>query len=71
MKPTYLLDTHAFLWAYSGSPLLSSDALNTISDSGTKKFLSVASIWEISIKINNGKIQFTDPFSTLKIKFAH
>jgi PIN domain nuclease of toxin-antitoxin system len=65
MGLSYLLDTHAFLWAYSGSDRLSSQALAIISDPKKKKILSIASIWEVSIKINNGKIQFTDPFKNV------
>jgi PIN domain nuclease of toxin-antitoxin system len=65
MRPHYLLDTHAFIWAYSGSERLSPAALNIIQNPDFKKTLSIASIWEISIKINNKKIQFADPFKTV------
>ena len=52
-----LLDTHIFLWAFRKPHLLSKSALNL--------FLSVASIWEIQIKADIGKLKFEQPFSEI------
>jgi PIN domain nuclease of toxin-antitoxin system len=49
-----LLDTHAFLWYYSGSSELSQNAKNTILLPENDFFVSIASLWEIAIKNSNG-----------------
>jgi PIN domain nuclease of toxin-antitoxin system len=51
-----LLDTHAFLWFIQGSQNLSATARNLIEDQGNQKLLSIASLWEMSIKVSIGKL---------------
>lgn len=51
-----LLDTHTFLWFIEGSPNLSNVARNLIEDQNNQRFLSIASLWEMSIKISRGKL---------------
>ncbi len=51
-----LLDTHAFLWFIQGSQNLSETARNLIEDPENQKLLSIASLWEISIKVSIGKL---------------
>ena len=50
-----LLDTHVALWAITDSPRLSLDAKRLITAERTNVFVSVASLWEISIKHSLGK----------------
>jgi PIN domain nuclease of toxin-antitoxin system len=50
-----LLDTHAWLWFHLGDPQLSPTARQQILDPANAKFVSPASVWEISIKISLGK----------------
>ncbi len=52
-----LLDTHAFLWALSGSNRLSKKAKEAYLDNGNKLFFSAVSYWEIGIKISIGKLE--------------
>ncbi|SCC92914.1 conserved hypothetical protein [Thiomonas sp. X19] len=54
-----LLDTHIFLWAVAGSPLLKAPARRLI-ESADEVYVSAASIWEVAIKARLGKIE-TDP----------
>ena len=54
-----LLDTHVFLWAVAGSPLLRPSARQRI-ESADAVYVSSASIWEIAIKARLGKID-ADP----------
>ncbi|MCW7540037.1 type II toxin-antitoxin system VapC family toxin [Aquabacterium sp. A7-Y] len=54
-----LLDTHIFLWAVAGSPLLKPPARHII-ESADAVYVSAASIWEIAIKARLGKIE-ADP----------
>jgi PIN domain nuclease of toxin-antitoxin system len=60
----FLLDTHAFLWYLLGNPNLGSKAKEAI-DTKTDLYFSIASLWEISIKINIGKLQLNRPFEDL------
>jgi PIN domain nuclease of toxin-antitoxin system len=57
-----LLDTHAFLWFVEGSPQLGTLARQRIEDPATTNFLSIASIWEMAIKVSLGKLSLRQPF---------
>ena len=61
----FLLDTHTFLWFIMGSPNLSAPARALIEDAVNAKFLSVASLWEIAIKLSIGKLTLSAPFDVL------
>ena len=52
---TLLLDTHTFLWFVNDSPELSQTASNLL-ESEKDLFVSVASLWEIAIKVNLKKL---------------
>ena len=60
-----LLDTHSFLWFVSGNPQISSSARMLIEDVSNQPFLSVASLWEMAIKMSLGKLSLGQPFETL------
>lgn len=53
----YLLDTHTLLWAVDGSKKLPNHLKDTISDKSNLCFVSIASIWEISIKFSLGRLK--------------
>ena len=46
-----LLDSHAFLWHADGDQRMSAHATSLLIDSANELFLSVASLWEIAIKV--------------------
>ena len=48
------------IWYYEGSPRLSAKALNTIGNGSNKLYISIASFWEMAIKIGNGKMELTN-----------
>jgi PIN domain nuclease of toxin-antitoxin system len=50
-----LLDTHAFLWFIANDRRLSSQAQSLIQEAGNRRFLSMASLWEIAIKVSLGE----------------
>ncbi|HEY9813305.1 MAG TPA: type II toxin-antitoxin system VapC family toxin [Candidatus Sericytochromatia bacterium] len=52
-----LLDTHTFLWFIAGSLNLSDTARNLIQEQENQKFLSIAGLWEMSIKASIGKLE--------------
>jgi PIN domain nuclease of toxin-antitoxin system len=51
-----LLDTHTFLWFVAGSNELSQTAKLAIQNPQNEKFVSMASLWEMSIKTSLGKL---------------
>jgi PIN domain nuclease of toxin-antitoxin system len=59
-----ILDTHAFLWFVDDNPRLSDTARVLIEAEDTQPFLSMASLWEIAIKISVGKLRLKQPFET-------
>jgi PIN domain nuclease of toxin-antitoxin system len=54
-----LLDTSTFLWGLSAPEKLSLAARNVVASS--ERFLSVASIWEVLIKVRIGKLPLPVP----------
>lgn len=56
-----LVDSHALLWFLAGDSNLSNPARTAI-ESGGGGFVSMASLWEISIKASLGKLHLTKPF---------
>ena len=53
----FLLDTHGLLWLIQGDLQLSERARAVISNDANQLYFSVASIWEIAIKLNIGKLK--------------
>ncbi len=60
-----LLDTHTLLWFLRDDPLLSIAAKSFIEDSQNRKLVSVASCWEISIKVGLRKLDLAETSRTL------
>ncbi len=52
----FLLDTHTFLWFVAGDKQLPPTVRDKIKDIKQHCFLSVASLWEITIKFQIGKL---------------
>jgi len=52
-----LLDTHTFLWFVSGDKQLPEKIKNKILDINEPCYISIASLWEITIKIQIGKLK--------------
>lgn len=79
-----LLDTHIFLWFVNDDLKLGDDLKGLIEDESNSSFLSVASLWEMSIKYNLGKLTLAPSYEEfvekevrqssiiiLKIKLEH
>jgi PIN domain nuclease of toxin-antitoxin system len=56
-----LLDTHAFLWWVDGSPRLSKRARAAIGRPGEQVVVSLASCWEMAIKVSLGRLKLAAP----------
>ena len=79
----YLIDTHTFLWFSEGASEISSTAKQLIIDKNNEIFISIASLWEISIKTALNKLTIAGAYELiiedviqndmeiLPINFAH
>ncbi len=61
-----LLDTHAFLWYFQDSDRISFEVTAILESPVNKLNLSIASLWEISIKMGLGKLNLPVPFYELQ-----
>ncbi|MEI6389310.1 MAG: type II toxin-antitoxin system VapC family toxin [Spirochaetota bacterium] len=55
-----LLDTNVFLWILTDDVRLSASARRLYLDDSNQLFLSMASLWEMFIKIGTGKLEIAD-----------
>ena len=58
-----LIDTHILIWFLEGNKSLSKPRRQIISDSQNDVFVSIASLWEIAVKISLGKLTLAQPFA--------
>lgn len=63
-----LLDTHTFLWHANGDPQMSTAATHHLTDATNELFLSIASIWEIAIKVGLGKLVLSNSYNDFMIQ---
>ncbi len=59
----FLLDTHAFLWFIEGNARLSNTGKDYIEDQSHDLLLSIASLWQMAVKISLGKLDLPQPFA--------
>jgi len=57
-----LLDTHTLIWFLNGDEKLPDNVRDAIENPNNSKIVSIASIWEISIKISLDKFRFPNGF---------
>lgn len=62
----YLIDTHIFIWFVENSNKLSRAAKSIIEDKDNEIYISIASLWEISIKTAIGKLQIKGTFDSIE-----
>jgi PIN domain nuclease of toxin-antitoxin system len=55
-----LVDTHAILWWLAGDKRLSRPAKRILEDPANRRWVSVASLWEIAIKMSTGRLTTQD-----------
>ncbi len=60
-----LLDTHTFIWFIEGNENLSDYARGLIELSDNQRFLSIVSLWEMTIKKSIGKLELYMDIQTL------
>ncbi len=59
-----LLDTHTFLWHADGDPRMSPAATALLIDPASELFLSMATLWEIAIKVGLKKLVLSSPYAS-------
>lgn len=70
MDSSYLLDTHALLWFLNGDEQLSLKARMAVADPQNRCFISMASLWEIAIKMKLGKLDLQFDLQALSVHLA-
>jgi PIN domain nuclease of toxin-antitoxin system len=60
-----LLDTHVFIWWADQQESLSATVLSALKDEANELVLSVASVWEMQIKFQLGKLTLSRPLKEL------
>tara|TARA_B100000745_G_C20105037_1_gene378120 strand:+ start:750 stop:1145 length:396 start_codon:yes stop_codon:yes gene_type:complete len=60
-----LLDTHAFIWFDEQPDKLSQPAIDALMNENNQLYLSIASVWEMQIKIQLEKLQLKGPLKRL------
>ena len=58
-----LIDTHVLIWFLEGNKSLSKPHRQIISDSQNDVLVSIASLWEIAVKISLGKLTLAKPLA--------
>jgi PIN domain nuclease of toxin-antitoxin system len=57
-----LLDTHTIVWSSENPARLSAPALAAVQDPANDRVMSAATIWEVSIKVGQGKMALSLPY---------
>jgi PIN domain nuclease of toxin-antitoxin system len=65
-----LFDTHLVIWALEGSERLPREARALMQQDVHEHFVSVVSVWEISLKVRLGKLALSAPMSELEALLA-
>ncbi|MDP3913466.1 MAG: type II toxin-antitoxin system VapC family toxin [Bacteroidota bacterium] len=60
-----LLDTHALIWFINGDNQLPDKSVNLIRNLENKCFVSIATVWEIAIKLSLGKLDLNGGFDEI------
>jgi PIN domain nuclease of toxin-antitoxin system len=63
-----LIDSHAFIWWRDGSRALGPAASNAISDPSNEVLISIAGLWELTIKEASGKLTLPTDLETMVVE---
>ncbi|MCO6458706.1 MAG: type II toxin-antitoxin system VapC family toxin [Pirellulaceae bacterium] len=58
----FLVDAHTLLWSQDDTTRLSAVATTTLTDPAHDRLVSIATVWEIWIKVAIGKLGLSKPF---------
>ena len=57
-----LLDTHTVIWSMDNPTKLSRPAVEALENESNERLISIATVWELSIKVQLGKLALSRPF---------
>jgi PIN domain nuclease of toxin-antitoxin system len=57
-----ILDTHAIFWSLEEPSRVSAVAMIAMADSANDRLLSAATVWELAIKVGQGKLTLSLPY---------
>ncbi|MEL6460606.1 MAG: type II toxin-antitoxin system VapC family toxin [Cyanobacteria bacterium J06621_15] len=60
-----LLDTHVFIWSTANPERLSQTVTNLLTDTNNTWIVSIASVWEMQIKVQLGKLNLNSTLPEL------
>lgn len=60
-----LIDTHIFIWLQIKLDKIAAQRMQTLKNPNNVLFLSLASVWEMQLKIQNGKFRFPESLSDI------
>ena len=63
MKNKFLIDTHTFIWLIEDDSKLPDSSKQLIDDLDNDVFISIASLWEMAIKVSIGKLKLAGVLS--------
>ena len=63
MKNKFLIDTHTFIWLIEDDSKLPHSSKQLIDDLDNDVYISIASLWEMAIKISIGKLKLAGVLS--------
>ena len=66
----YILDTHTLIWFLEGNEAQSKEARSIIEETVSQKYVSVASIWEIAIKVRLEKLILARSLETILFELS-
>jgi PIN domain nuclease of toxin-antitoxin system len=64
-----LLDTHAFIW-YSENDSKLPESIKTEIETADRVYISIASLWEIAIKLSIGKLSLRSNYESIEASLA-
>jgi len=67
----FIIDTHTFIWFSGSNPSLPERAKTLIENPENEIYISIASLWEISIKNSLGKLDLKIPYAEMIAKLEH
>ena len=66
----FLIDTQAFIWMMNSPEHLTKTALQHISQYTAYRYVSIASPWEMAIKVSIGKLQLAHSIQEIILDYA-
>ena len=65
-----LLDTHAVLWSLADADVFREPVAAALDDPRNEKLVSIASFWEMAIKVGIGKLAMEEPPETVLERYV-